>query len=34
MNVGMRVTWNGTITIARNDQNITSLPRNRFLAKA
>lgn len=34
MNVGISVTWNGTMTIARNDQNMTSLPRKRFLAKA
>ncbi len=33
-NVGIIVTWYGTITIDRNDQNIVSRPGKRFLAKA
>lgn len=34
MNVGMSVTWYGTMTIARNDQNIASRPGNFFFANA
>ena len=34
MNVGIKVTWKGTISIDRKDQKIVSRPGKRFLAKA
>jgi hypothetical protein len=33
-NVGINVMWYGTMSMARNDQNMAFRPGNRFLAKA